>query len=79
MPISTGWVERKAQHACTVCQVLMMMMHFTYSFVCKRWKDEMGKLADIVGHATPDNIIEIMLQSQEHWNNIASYVKEFFK
>lgn len=71
----TGRVDQKVQRARTANRVVVIMMHFTRS-VCV--KDRMMR-EDAVGHVTLDNVIGAMLKSEDHWNNVASYVEEVLR
>lgn len=46
-------------------------------FECDAWHDKRRRLTHAVGYEiNPDNIVETMLKSIEHWNQVHGYIKE---
>lgn len=52
-----------------------MIMHFTCSLSVKYGMMKQGELVHALGHVTPNNIIGVMVQSEDHCNRVASYVE----
>ena len=48
-------------------------------FDCDRWAEERAKLKSEVGHITPGNVIDTMLQSEELWDRLAKYVEAILR
>ena len=41
---------------------------------CDRWAEERARIEAEMGDITPENVIDIMLRSEELWDRLAKYV-----
>ena len=48
-------------------------------FECERWAEQKMRLETEVGCITPDNVVEIMLNSEDQWERIASYLEKILR
>ena len=60
---------------CIFCKQELDDVNHTF-FICDRWKEERQSLENVVGQISPENIIEIMLESEHYWEKVATYIEK---
>ena len=48
-------------------------------FICERWKEQRKQLEGRTGQITPENLIQTMLLSEEHWEEIATFAENILR
>lgn len=63
---------------CALCDSEKDDVQHTF-FHCEEWKEARKMLEEEVGQFSPENIVELMLQSEENWTRIARYAETILR